>query len=190
MLCFSLTRGGHSGSACLSHSKEGCWAHKVCTKCLMIDWLIGKRQIWVWRTGCQFQMVPWARTGGNPGNSAPENHRLSITCIKHCWEEAKRSKKELRSYSSWVYGLHSIFISPLPTGRIFPGALASTYNPLQVCTHLYAIRSTWRKNKLAHDSISFPPSQPSTILSIIFPFFFFFFEKVYLLPKRKCGLCY
>ena len=46
------------------------------------------------------------------------------------------SKKELRSYSSWMYGFHSIFISPLPIGRIFPGALVSTYNPPSLYTSL------------------------------------------------------
>lgn len=81
------------------------------------------------------------------------------------------SKKELRSYSSWMYSFHrsSFHLYQLVGYSQEP---LRPHTTLQVSTHLCAIRWTWRKNKLAHDSISFPPSPPSTILSIIFPLFF------------------
>lgn len=70
--CASSWCGGRSGSVCLCHGRGSLLGTEGVHKRLMIDWLIGKRKIWVWRTDCQFQMVPWGRTGGDPGISAPE----------------------------------------------------------------------------------------------------------------------
>lgn len=85
--------------------------------------------------------------------------------------QSRSKKKNLRSHSSWLYGFHSIFISPLPIGRIFPGALASTYSSPSVYTSPRVLDGLEGRTNGLHDSISifFPPS---TILSIIFPLFF------------------
>lgn len=70
--CVSSWCGKLSGSVCVCHGRGGLLGTDGVHKRLMIDWLIGKRKIRVWRTDCQFQMVPWGRTGGDPGISAPE----------------------------------------------------------------------------------------------------------------------
>ena len=150
---------------------------------MVIDGLIGKRQIWVWRTDCQFQMVPWGRTGGDTGISAPERPQAVSYMHQALLRRGKaEAKKERRSHSSWLYGFHSIFISPLPIGRIFPGALASTYNSPSVYTSPRVLDALEGKTNGLHDSISiffFPKHHSFNHLSS------FFFGKSLFAAKEK-----
>ena len=150
---------------------------------MVIDGLIGKRQIWVWRTDCQFQMVPWGRTGGDTGISAPERPQAVSYMHQALLRRGKaEAKKERRSHSSWLYGFHSIFISPLPIGRIFPGALASTYNSPSVYTSPRVLDALEGKTNGLHDSISifFFPQAPFFQSS-----FLFFFWKKFICCQRE-----
>lgn len=169
-------------------AKEACWAHKVCMNAW---WLTGWLERGRYESGGQAVSSRWSLEQEQEAiqETLPQkNHRLSITCIKHCWEEAKRKQKGTKKL---------FFLGVWP-----PQYLHFTFTnwediPRSPCIHIQPSKSVHismqldgLEGKTNWLMILFPSHPPNPALFFQSFFLFFFFEKVYLLPKRKCGLCY
>lgn len=151
-------------------AEEACRAHKVRTNAW---WLTGWLERRRYESGGQTVSSRWSPEEEQEviQESLPQkNHRLSITCIKQCWEEAKwkqkRTKKSFFSNAWRLQYLHFIFTNLQDLSR---NAWVHTQPPRAYTSHvldMLEVKTNW-----LCDSISV--FSPSTILSIIFSFFSF-----------------
>lgn len=146
----------------------------------MIDWSIGKRKIEVWRTDCQSQMVPWGRTGDDPGIFALQKPQtvnyMHWAMQRRNNAEAEKTKKFLK-----VWFLQYLRF-PFTNLQNIPGSAWVQVNPLSVYTFPHVLDVIKVQINWLHDSISrfFPKHHLFNNFST-----FFFFWKSLFAAKEK-----